>query len=121
MLGASTVTFVGQDVTAAKKILQDCQLVAAEHEKIMSQAGIPVFIVDAASYILEWNDTMADITGITKRDAVGQHLIDDLVSIHMNVQNRPETKTKLREQMTLTLASKPASYEIGRASCRERV
>ena len=77
-LFASTITFVGQDVSAAKKVLRACQAVAEEHERMISECGIPVFFVDSDAAITGWNDTMAKITGIRRGAALGLQVADEL-------------------------------------------
>ena len=102
LTSAANVTFVGQDVTGAKRVLhvcasvsvllyqhkvsklntscaiQDCQTVAREQEKIISQSGIPVVLVDTTGRVNEWNDSMAKITGFKKKDVLGLMMVDEV-------------------------------------------
>jgi PAS domain S-box-containing protein len=73
------ITCFGQDVSATKRALQECQAVANEHENLISESGIPVFFVDAALRVNGWNDVMAEITGIKKQEALGLRLIDEVL------------------------------------------
>ena len=104
--GASTITFVGQDVTAAKKVLLACQTVADEHEKLISECGVPVFFVDSKGVVTGWNDTMAQVTGIRRPAAMGLQLADELFGGKLELTVRPsaEMTKALRDQHAQVMA-----------------
>jgi len=73
------VVGVAQDVTDAKKHELSVTALANELVQLVNTANAPIFGIDKEGRINEWNETIANITGFTKEEALMKPLISFIV------------------------------------------
>jgi PAS domain S-box-containing protein len=74
------VVGVGQDITASKKAHLQAKRVAADLTSLINTANAPIFGIDKQGLVNEWNEKAAQITGYTKQEVMGRHLISHFIS-----------------------------------------
>jgi PAS domain S-box-containing protein len=67
---------VGQDITERKKAEQEKSRVAKELQNFIDTANAPIFGIDAAGLVNEWNNMAASITGFTRKEVMGKNLVE---------------------------------------------
>jgi PAS domain S-box-containing protein len=67
---------VGQDVTERKQAELEMTRVAKELQTFIDTANAPIFGIDSAGLVNEWNNMAAKITGFTRDEVMGQNLVE---------------------------------------------
>jgi PAS domain S-box-containing protein len=71
---------VGQDVSAIMLARLEYQRVAVDLTNLINTANAPIFGIDTGGLVNEWNEKAAQITGYTKQEVLGKHLVDNYVA-----------------------------------------
>ena len=74
------VVGVGQDIPELKRGQAELERVANELQLLIETANAPIFGINAAGLVNEWNRKMADITGYSKEEVMGQDLVAKYIS-----------------------------------------
>jgi len=74
------VVGVGQDISELKRGQAELERVANELQLLIETANAPIFGINAAGLVNEWNRKMADITGYSKEEVMGQDLVAKYIS-----------------------------------------
>eukprot|EP00927_Polykrikos_kofoidii_P021762 TRINITY_DN20509_c0_g1_i3.p1 TRINITY_DN20509_c0_g1~~TRINITY_DN20509_c0_g1_i3.p1 ORF type:complete len:2831 (-),score=586.96 TRINITY_DN20509_c0_g1_i3:233-7462(-) len=81
--GAITgVVGVGQDITALNEVMEESRQMADDLTRLIETANAPIFGIDVEGKVSEWNRKTAEITGFSKAEAMGKHLVSNF--IHLN-------------------------------------
>jgi PAS domain S-box-containing protein len=71
---------VGQDITERKQVEVEKMQVAQELQTFIDTANAPIFGIDAAGKVNEWNNMAAQITGFTRAEVLGCDLVKDFIT-----------------------------------------
>eukprot|EP00808_Paulinella_micropora_P004539 g43597.t1 len=71
---------VGQDITERQAALQERDRVAQDLERLIDGANAPIFGIDTAGNVSEWNQQASKITGYTKSEVLGKNLVKNYIS-----------------------------------------
>ena len=71
---------VGQDITERKRVEGEKARAAQELQTFIDMANAPIFGTDAAGRIVEWNNKAAELTGVSKAEALGLDLVNDFIA-----------------------------------------
>ncbi|HIO45096.1 MAG TPA: PAS domain S-box protein, partial [Methylococcales bacterium] len=71
---------IGQDVTALNSARLEHENIAAELMAFKDTANAPIFGIDTAGLVNEWNQTAERITGYSKSEVMGRHLVDNFIT-----------------------------------------
>jgi PAS domain S-box-containing protein len=74
------VVGVGQDITGMKAAEKERQLVADDLTRLIDSANAPIFGIDVHGMVTEWNQTVCRLTGYTKEEVLGKHLVDTYIT-----------------------------------------
>jgi len=74
--------------------------VARELRQLVDTANAPIFGIDTNGLVNEWNNKTAEITGFTKEEAFGRHLISTFIKEHLKNQVRSIMKNALEGNET---------------------
>ena len=74
------VVGVGQDISELKRGQAELERVANELQLLIETANAPIFGINAAGLVNEWNRKMADITGYSKEEVMGHDLVAKYIS-----------------------------------------
>ena len=66
---------VGQDITERKKMEVEKTSLAQELQTFIDTANAPIFGIDAFGLVNEWNNKSAEITGFSREEVLGKHLV----------------------------------------------
>ncbi len=66
---------VGQDITERKEVEAEKTRVAQELQTFIDTANAPIFGIDIEGIVNEWNNKLATITGIPRRDMIGMKFL----------------------------------------------
>ena len=92
------VVGIGQDITA--RIAQE-----QEYARVIETANAPIFGVDLDGKVTVWNKCAADVTSFTYAEVMGQHLVQQFISI--------EYRESVREVLDLALkGEETANFEF---------
>ena len=72
---------VGQDITERKQVEAEKSRVALELQTFIDTANAPIFGIDAAGLVNEWNNKSAAITGFSREEVLGKDFV--LVSFRL--------------------------------------
>ena len=86
---------VGQDITERKRVEGEKERSARELQTFIDMANAPIFGTDAAGRIVEWNNKAAELTGVSKADALGSDLILDFLP--------PDARSAARDDLARVL------------------
>ena len=74
------VVGVGQDITGMKAAEKARQLVADDLTRLIDSANAPIFGIDVHGKVTEWNQTAQRLTGYTKEEVLGEHLVNTYIT-----------------------------------------
>ena len=99
------VVGVAQDVTETAKHDRAVAVMANELRQLVDTANAPIFGIDVEGNVNEWNNKTAEITGFSKEEVFGKHLVNNFIV------------PKLREPVTQILQSalngkETSNYEL---------
>ena len=66
---------VGQDITERKQVEAEKTRVALELQTFIDTANAPIFGIDAAGLVNEWNNKSAAITGFSREEVLGKDFV----------------------------------------------
>ena len=66
---------VGQDITERKQVEAEKTRVAMELQTFIDTANAPIFGIDAAGLVNEWNNKSAAITGFSREEVLGKDFV----------------------------------------------
>jgi PAS domain S-box-containing protein len=70
------VLCVGQDITVRKNMEVEKMSLAQELQTFIDTANAPIFGIDANGHVNEWNRKSAEITGFSREEVLGKHLVE---------------------------------------------
>eukprot|EP00927_Polykrikos_kofoidii_P021765 TRINITY_DN20509_c0_g2_i1.p1 TRINITY_DN20509_c0_g2~~TRINITY_DN20509_c0_g2_i1.p1 ORF type:complete len:3301 (-),score=769.44 TRINITY_DN20509_c0_g2_i1:57-9083(-) len=76
---------VGQDVTELLQVMAESEHVADDLTRLIETANAPIFGIDTAGRISEWNRKTAEITGFSKAEARGKNLVTNFIHLNQRV------------------------------------
>eukprot|EP00466_Bigelowiella_natans_P016915 jgi/Bigna1/142456/aug1.70_g17164 len=71
---------VGQDITDMKQVTRERDLALRNTRSLVKTANAPIFGVDMKGNINEWNRKAAEITGFSKHEVLGKHLVQNYIT-----------------------------------------
>jgi len=74
------VVGVGQDITELNKIRKEQESVAHDLTQLIDTANAPIFGIDAAGLVNEWNQRAEQLTGFAKVDVMGKDLVAGFIT-----------------------------------------
>jgi PAS domain S-box-containing protein len=74
------VVGVGQDITELNKIRKEQESVAHDLTQLIDTANAPIFGIDAAGLVNEWNQRAEQLTGFAKIDVMGKDLVAGFIT-----------------------------------------
>jgi PAS domain S-box-containing protein len=74
------VVGVGQDITELNKIRKEQESVAHDLTQLIDTANAPIFGIDAAGLVNEWNQRAEQLTGFAKSDVMGKDLVAGFIT-----------------------------------------
>jgi PAS domain S-box-containing protein len=74
------VVGVGQDITELNKIRLEQESVAHDLTQLIDTANAPIFGIDAAGLVNEWNQCAEQLTGFAKVDVMGKDLVAGFIT-----------------------------------------
>ncbi|CAK0900950.1 unnamed protein product [Prorocentrum cordatum] len=75
------VVGVGQDITNMRKALIESKTLAEDLSRLIQTANAPIFGVDTAGRVTEWNRKAADLTMFPKEETLGAQLVKDFIGL----------------------------------------
>jgi len=108
------VVGVAQDVTEAAQHDRAVAAMANELRQLVDTANAPIFGIDGKGCVNEWNNKTAEITGFTKKEALGNHLVSKFIvsSLRSSVQEILDNALKGVETSNYELEFRTKSNEI---------
>jgi PAS domain S-box-containing protein len=99
------VVGVGQDITELNKIRLEQESVAHDLTQLIDTANAPIFGIDAAGLVNEWNQCAEQLTGFAKVDVMGKDLVAGFIT--------DDYKASVKEVLDKALQGKEsANYEF---------
>jgi len=77
---------VGQDITELRKITAEQQRVADDLQRLIETANAPIFGVDTAGRVTEWNRMAVHLSGFSKEETMGRKLVESFITLDYKVQ-----------------------------------
>jgi PAS domain S-box-containing protein len=74
------VVGVGQDITELNKVRLEQESIALDMMMLIDTANAPIFGIDMAGLVNEWNQKSAEITGFSRNDVLGKNLITTYIT-----------------------------------------
>eukprot|EP00927_Polykrikos_kofoidii_P021766 TRINITY_DN20509_c0_g3_i1.p1 TRINITY_DN20509_c0_g3~~TRINITY_DN20509_c0_g3_i1.p1 ORF type:complete len:2664 (-),score=619.28 TRINITY_DN20509_c0_g3_i1:88-7101(-) len=74
------VVGVGQNITELNEAMADAKRVADDLTRLIETANAPIFGLDREGRVTEWNRMVADISKYKKEEALGQNLLEKMIS-----------------------------------------
>ena len=74
------VVGVGQDITELKQEKVEMQRVADDLMRLIDYANAPIFGIDEHGKVNEWNRKAAEITGFSRHEVIGRHLVEQFIT-----------------------------------------
>ena len=95
---------MGQDVTELLREKSESTRIANDLTRLIGTANAPIFGVDTAGLVTEWNSAAAELTGYTPEEAAGRNLVEFV---------RPESQGSVGEVLRQALdGTGTARYEL---------
>ncbi|KAK3273789.1 hypothetical protein CYMTET_17988 [Cymbomonas tetramitiformis] len=94
------VVGVGQDITERKKTEGELQRVAQDLRGLIDTANAPIFGIDKAGRVNEWNNKAAEITKFMPSEVMGRNLVDDFITLEYKTEVKGVLDLALRGQET---------------------
>eukprot|EP00930_Biecheleria_cincta_P101742 TRINITY_DN933_c0_g2_i2.p1 TRINITY_DN933_c0_g2~~TRINITY_DN933_c0_g2_i2.p1 ORF type:complete len:2380 (-),score=509.92 TRINITY_DN933_c0_g2_i2:507-7646(-) len=79
------VVGVGQDITEIKEASRRVQRIADDLTRLIETANAPIFEVDTQGAVTEWNAKVTTVTGYSKSETLGKHLIKDFIHLDLRI------------------------------------
>ena len=99
------VVGVGQDITERKQVELEKERVAIDLRTLIDTANAPIFGIDKAGLVNEWNNKAAEIVGYTSQEVMGRDLVAEFIS--------PEYKKSVKEVLDNALqGQETANFEF---------
>ncbi|CAK0869931.1 unnamed protein product [Prorocentrum cordatum] len=96
---------VGQDITDLNQIMAQNERFAADWQRLIQTANAPIFGVDINGLVNEWNSKSADISGYSKQESMGHHLVQEFIT--------PEHRERVQAVLAEALkGDETASFEF---------
>jgi len=108
------VVGVAQDVTESTKNDRAMSAMARELRQLVDTANAPIFGIDVNGEVNEWNDKTAEITGYSRDEAVGYHLVETFIvpSLRQSVQEVLDNALNGTEASNYELEFRTQSDEV---------
>jgi PAS domain S-box-containing protein len=74
------VVGIGQDITGRKETEAQLTLVAKDLTQLIDTANAPIFGIDAAGLVTEWNRKAVEITQFSKQEVMGRNLVQEFIA-----------------------------------------
>jgi PAS domain S-box-containing protein len=74
------VVGVGQDITKLDIYRKERERVAQDLTQLIDTANAPIFGIDKAGKVNEWNQMAIKITGFSKEEVLGRNLVEDFIT-----------------------------------------
>jgi PAS domain-containing protein len=74
------VVGVGQDITDLKRAEKEVKHIAQDLARLIDTANAPIFGIDQKGKVNEWNAKVAQITGFSREEVMGRHLVSTFIS-----------------------------------------
>jgi PAS domain S-box-containing protein len=105
---------VAQDVTESSKNDRAVAAMAHELRQLVDTANAPIFGIDVAGNVNEWNNMTAEITGFSNDEAMGKHLVSTFIvsSLRQSVQEVLDNALQGNETSNYELEFETKSREI---------
>jgi len=71
---------IAQDITATRLLLKERELVAKQWEVFIQTANAPIIGIDCDGFVQKWNDKAVEITGFSRTEVLGKHLVNTYVT-----------------------------------------
>jgi PAS domain S-box-containing protein len=78
--GETIFTCTIRDISERKRGEEELERVASDLTRLIDTANVPIFVVDVEGRVNEWNRKIVEITGFTKDEVIGRHLVEDLIN-----------------------------------------
>ena len=98
------VVGVMQDVTEAFKHNRAVAAMANKLRQLVETANAPIFGIDVHGNVNEWNNKTAEITGFSKDEAMGKHLVSTFIA--------PQLRNSVDNILSLQFLNKPPKVSI---------
>jgi len=76
------VVGVGQDITNLRQVMSESARVADDLTRVIDTANAPIFGIDTAGRVTEWNRMAGKITGWAKEETLGRPLVEEFITEH---------------------------------------
>ncbi len=108
------VVGVAQDLTETKRHDRAVAAMAQELRQLIDTANAPIFGIDSNFKVNEWNNMTTEITGFTKEEAMGKHLVDTFIvqKLRKSVQKVLDNALQGNETSNYELEFETKSGEI---------
>jgi len=90
------VICVGQDITKLAAVTEEQQMIADDLRRLIDSANAPIFGVDVAGMITEWNRKAADMLGYPTEETIGRNLVENFIQ----AENREAVEKVLQNALT---------------------
>jgi PAS domain S-box-containing protein len=105
ILEGKTYTIILRDNTERNKITDETLRIANELTQLVDTANAPIFGIDAAGKVNEWNQRAEHLTGFAKDDVMGEDLVGQFIT--------DDYKTSVKEVLDKALeGEETANYEF---------
>ena len=74
------VVGVGQDITALNKAMAESRRVADDLTRLIETANAPIFGVDTAGCVTEWNQKLAELSHFSKEETISRPLVQNFIN-----------------------------------------
>ena len=99
------VVGVGQDITEIDRYRQQMETTANELTQLIDTANAPIFGVDTDGLINEWNQQVAQTSGYSKEEVMGQNLVEVYIT--------PDYKQSVQQVLDQALlGSETDNYQV---------
>ncbi|MFT5560507.1 MAG: PAS domain S-box-containing protein, partial [Litorivivens sp.] len=96
---------VGQNITAEKLARKEGERSSGELAQLIDTANAPIFGIDAAGRVTEWNQSAVKISGFEKEQVLGRDLVQDFITEEYKASVKEVFDNALRGEET-------ANYEF---------
>ena len=107
------VVGIGQDITELNQVLAESKRVADDLTRLIETASAPVFGIDTAGKVTEWNAKASGLLGYSKAEAMGQNLVQLFIT-----EDYKASVGKVLNQLSLEkrqrISSSPCSPSLAR-------
>jgi len=105
LLGVVTTFFVTSHISLISKQRKSATATATEFANLIDTANAPIFGIDLAGKINEWNRKAEDITGLSRHAVLGDNLVDKYIT--------DDRKEEVRKVLSQTLGGvETSNYDL---------